>query len=138
MKFDHPAIPFAGRLGLMYVFVTSGWSKATDWAGNISYMETRHVPFIPFFLALATLIEIGGSLSLVTGYKVRPVAFLMAGYLLIVTLLYHNYWAYPALQAGMVETHFRKNLAIIGGLLMLAYAGPGRWALDRSARGTDA
>src|SRR5207302_541582 len=36
-------------------------------------------------------------------------------------------------MAGMQETHFRKNLAIIGGLLMQAYSGPGKWALgDKS------
>lgn len=118
----------------MYIFLTSGWSKATDWAGNISYMETRHLPFIPLLLALATAIELGGALSLVAGYKVRPVAFLMAGYLVLVTLIFHNYWSYDGAQAGMVETHFRKNLGIIGGLLVLAYAGPGRWALDEITR----
>jgi len=31
----------------------------------------------------------------------------------------------------MQETHFRKNLAIIGGLLMVAYSGPGEWALGQ-------
>jgi uncharacterized membrane protein YphA (DoxX/SURF4 family) len=30
-----------------------------------------------------------------------------------------------------LETHFRKKLAITGGLLMLAYGGPGKWALMR-------
>jgi uncharacterized membrane protein YphA (DoxX/SURF4 family) len=34
-------------------------------------------------------------------------------------------------DGGMQETHFRKNLAIMGGLLMLAYSGPGKWALGR-------
>jgi uncharacterized membrane protein YphA (DoxX/SURF4 family) len=29
------------------------------------------------------------------------------------------------------ETHFRKNLVIMGGLLMLAYSGAGKWALGR-------
>lgn len=34
-------------------------------------------------------------------------------------------------MAGLQETHFRKNLAIMGGLLMLAYSGPGKWALGK-------
>ncbi len=34
-------------------------------------------------------------------------------------------------MAGMQETHFRKNLAIVGGLLMLAYSRLGKWALGR-------
>jgi len=46
-------------------------------------------------------------------------------------LLFHNYWASSGMMAAMQETHFRKNLAIMGGLLMLAYSGPGKWALGR-------
>ena len=52
-------------------------------------------------------------------------------YLLAVTVLFHNYWAAPTALAGAQETHFRKNLAIMGGLLLLASGGPGRWALSR-------
>ncbi|MGH9731208.1 MAG: hypothetical protein ACRD4A_05860, partial [Candidatus Acidiferrales bacterium] len=48
-----------------------------------------------------------------------------------VTVLFHNYWAFSGNSAGMQETHFRKNLAIMGGLLMIAAQGPGRWALGR-------
>jgi len=34
----------------------------------------------------------------------------------------------------MQQTHFRKNLVIMGGLLlMLAYSGPGKWALGAGA-----
>jgi hypothetical protein len=40
----------------------------------------------------------------------------------------NNYWASSEMMAAMQETHFRKNLAIMGGLLMLAYSGPGKWA----------
>jgi putative oxidoreductase len=54
-------------------------------------------------------------------------------YTTAVTLLFHNYWASSDMLAAMQETHFRKNLAIMGGLLMLAYSGPGKWALGRCA-----
>src|SRR5258708_10300920 len=36
-----------------------------------------------------------------------------------VTVVFHNYWASSDMMAAMQETHFRKNLAIMGGLLML-------------------
>jgi putative oxidoreductase len=54
-------------------------------------------------------------------------------YTTAVTILFHNYWASSDMMAAMQETHFRKNLAIMGGLLMLAYSGPGKWALGRRA-----
>ena len=86
---------------------------------------------IPVLLAMAMVTELAGSLCLVTGYKARIAAFMMFWYTTTVTVLFHNYWASSEMMAAMQETHFRKNLAIMGGLLMLAYSGPGKWALGR-------
>lgn len=129
MKLDHPVFPLLGRLMIVYIFATSGLAKVLDWSGNVQYMNTRHLPMIPVLLAIAALVELGGSLALVTGYQARLAAFIMAIYTIVLTLLFHNYWSAPAALAGMQETHFRKNLAIAGGLLVLAWCGPGRWAL---------
>jgi putative oxidoreductase len=52
-------------------------------------------------------------------------------YTVALTVIYHNYWGVSKQMAGMMETHFRKNMAIAGGLLMLAYCGPGAWALGQ-------
>jgi DoxX len=71
MRFDHPFIPFLGRLLIVYIFATSGIGKVLSWQSNIQYMSTRHLPAIPVFLALAAVIELGGSLSLITGFRAR-------------------------------------------------------------------
>jgi putative oxidoreductase len=131
MKFDHPVIPLLGRLLMSYVYLTSGYAKVVDWSGNIAYMSHHHLPMIPVLLACAAIIEIAGSICLVTGYQARWAASVMFGYTAILTLALHNYWAYTGDLAGMQETHFRKNLAIMGGLLMLTYSGPGGWALGK-------
>lgn len=52
-------------------------------------------------------------------------------YTTAVTVLFHNHWAASAAMAGLPETHFRK-IGIISGLLMLAYSGPGKWALGKA------
>jgi len=131
MNLNHPVIPLLGRLLIAYIFVTSGIAKVFDWSGNVAYMSTRHLAYIPVLLAVATVIELGGSLCLVTGYQARLAAFVMCLYMIAVTALFHNYWAASPTIAGMQETHFRKNLAIMGGLLMLAYCGPGEWSLGK-------
>ena len=89
---------------------------------------------IPVLLAIATFIELAGSFCLVAGYHIRIAAFVMFLYTTVVTVLFHNYWAASAAMAGIQETHFRKNLAIIGGLLMPAYGGGGKCAI-REANG---
>lgn len=134
MKLDHPVFPLLGRLMIVYIFATSGLAKVLDWSGNVQYMGTRHLPMIPLLLAIAAAVELGGSLALVTGYQARLAAFILAIYTLVLTLIFHAYWSAPASLAGMQETHFRKNLAIAGGLLVLAWCGPGRWALGNRER----
>ena len=131
VNLDHPFIPLLGRLLIVYIFLTSGIAKVFSWSDNIAYMSTRHLPMIPVLLGIATIIELGGSLCLITGYQARLAAVIMFVYMIAVTVLFHNYWAASGHMAGMQETQFRKNLAIMGGLLMLAYAGPGRWALGK-------
>ena len=134
MRFDHPVFPFLGRLLIVYIFATSGLGKVFSWSDNVAYMSTRHLPMIPVLLAIAAVIELGGSICLVTGYHARLAAFIMFFYLTAVTVLFHNYWSASGDLMGMQQTHFRKNLAIMGGLLMLAYCGPGRWAIGNRRR----
>jgi putative oxidoreductase len=131
MILRHPAVSLLGRFLITYIFATSGLAKLMDWAGNVEYMSRHHLPMVPVLLATAMAIELLGSACLITGFQARAAAFVMFLYLLAVTLLLHNYWAFSGELAGMQETHFRKNLAIMGGLLMLTAQGPGKWAVSR-------
>lgn len=137
MNLQHPLVSFIGRLLIVYIFATSGLAKIVDWPGNVQYMSTRHLPLIPVLLVIAMLIEVLGSICLVTGLYARAAAFIMFLYLTAVTVLFHNYWAFSGMLAGTQETHFRKNLAIMGGLLMIAAQGPGKWALGRKSAKLD-
>jgi putative oxidoreductase len=133
VNFNHPVVPLVARLLMSYVYLTSGLGKLVDWRGNAAYMDHHHLPMIPVLLATAAFVELAGSLCLVSGYQARWAAFVMFGYTAVLTLLLHNYWAYIGDLAGVQETHFRKNLAIMGGLLMVSYGGPGRWAIGKIA-----
>src|ERR1700756_5129448 len=129
---DHPAIPFVARLLMVYIYLTSGIAKVASWPDNVTYMERHHIPMVPVLLAAAAVIELGGSLCLILGWQARIAAFIMFVYTTVVTVMLHNYWALPAEARGMQETHFRKNLAIMGGLLLLSWGGPGRWSVGRN------
>ena len=134
MTLNHPAVPLFGRLLMAYIFATSGIAKVFGWGGNVQYMSTRHLPMIPLLLAVATIIELGGTICLITGYQARIAAFVLFLYMIAVTVIFHNYWAASGNLAGVQETHFRKNRAIMGGLLVLAYSGPGRYSLGAAHR----
>ncbi|PYT72974.1 MAG: hypothetical protein DMG39_08080 [Acidobacteria bacterium] len=66
MKLDHPLIPLGGRLMITYIFATSGIGKVFSWSGDVQYMSTRHLPLIPVLLAIAMVIELAGSICLIT------------------------------------------------------------------------
>jgi len=128
-----PAVVFLGRLLMTYIFATSGLAKILDWSGNVSYMSSRHLPWIPVLLAAAVAIELSGTICLVTGLYARVAAAIMALYLMTVTLIFHAYWTFSGELADVQETHFRLNLAIVGGLLVVAAQGAGKWSLKASA-----
>jgi len=91
MKLEHPIVPLTGRLMITYIFATSGIAKVFSWSSNVEYMSTRHLPMIPVLLAIATVIELAGSVCLITGYQIRIAAFVMFLYTTVVTVLFHNY-----------------------------------------------
>ncbi len=70
-------------------------------------------------------------LCLLAGWKARAAAFVMFLYLGMVSVLLHNFWAQHGASARGMQTQFLKNAGIMGGLLMIAASGPGKWSLDR-------
>ena len=117
----------AGRILLAYIFVLSGYGKITNFAGTAGYMAKYGMPMIEFFLVCAILLELVGSLMLVLGWKARWGALALIVFLVPTTLIFHPVWADPG-QA----IQFQKNLAIMGGMLYVAFMGPGRLSLDKA------
>lgn len=128
------AFPFVARILISAIFAQGALGKMTGWSGQAAYMSSHGLSasLIPTMLGIALAIEAVGVLSLITGFMARPVAFIMFLYLGAVSLLLHNFWALPAAQAGGMQTQFMKNIAIMGGLLMIAAFGPGRWSIGKS------
>jgi len=120
-----------GRLLLSVIFILSGVQKLMHFSQVASMMAGKGIPLASVALALSITIEIGGGLLLITGYKVRYVAIVMALWMVPVTLTFHNFWAYQGDAREMQMVNFLKNLAIIGGLLVAAFSSR---ALTKNAR----
>jgi putative oxidoreductase len=125
--------PLISRLLISAIFVQGALGKILGWSGQAAYMQSHQLPvqLIPAMLGVALVIEAGGVLCLLVGWKARAAAFVMFLYLGIVSVLLHNFWALPGGSAGGMQTQFLKNVGIMGGLLMIAAFGPGKWSLDR-------
>jgi len=127
-------MPLVARVLLIAEFVVAANGKASDWSGQAAYMAAHGMGMIPPLLGAALVIEALGSLSLLTGYRAREAAAVMFVYLGIVTVRLHDFWRQSGNAAGMNQTHFFKNLGIMGGLLMVATYGPGLWAIGGSRK----
>ena len=68
------------------------------------------------------------------GLGTRYAALLLALFTVAAALLAHRYWALPLQEQAGQANNFFKNIAIIGGLLALFVAGPGRFSIDRRGR----
>ena len=126
----HPGVALAGRILLALIFLVSGFGKLTDYTGTEAYMASAGLPMVGLLLPLTILVELGGGLLIAAGLFARSIAIVEFLFLIPVSLVFHHFWDLPAAQAMEQQIHFLKNVSIMGGMLLLAYAGPGSWSLD--------
>ncbi|MPQ65704.1 MULTISPECIES: DoxX family protein [Pseudomonas] len=119
------AIALAGRVLLAAIFLLSGFSKIANPAGMIGYIESVGLPLPQLALIAAIVVEVGGSLLLILGYRTRAVALVMALFTVVTALAFHNH-----LGDQNQFIHFFKNIAMAGGLLQVVAFGGGRLSLD--------
>jgi len=123
-------VPLAGRVLLSLIFLAAGAGKLMDWTGTQAYMESHGMPLVPVLLVMAVLVEIGGGLAVLLGYQARWGALALLLFLIPATLIFHNFWAYDGMARQAQMQNFLKNLAIMGGLLLVVGFGPGPLSLD--------
>lgn len=132
MAMNQNATALVGRVLLALMFLIAGIGKiGAGFAGTVGYISSVGLPLPQVAAIGAIVVEIVGSLALIVGWKTRWAALALALFTVATALLFHNYWAMPANQQMMQQIIFMKNLAVAGGLLMLAVAGPGAWSVDR-------
>ncbi|MGE1173330.1 DoxX family protein [Pseudomonas sp. BW7P1] len=123
------SVALIGRVLLSVIFILSGFSKLAAPAMMIGYISSVGLPLPQVALALAVIVEIGGGLALIAGYRTRTVAAVLAAFSVFTALAFHN-----ALGDQNQFIHFFKNIAMAGGLLQVVAFGAGRFSLDARRR----
>ncbi len=111
------------RIFLAQIFLLSGIFKISGYAGTQGYMEAMGVPGM--LLPLVIALEIGGGLALIAGWQTKWISLALAGFTLVAAVIFHN-----NLADQMQQIMFMKNIAITGGLLLLAIHGAGVLSVD--------
>jgi len=127
-------IVLLGRLLFVLIFLKTGpnlFSKQT-----ISYAASQGVPLATFAVPIAGVLALAGGVSVLVGFRTKIGASLIALFLIPVTVMMHKFWSVsdPG-TAQMQLIMFMKNLAILGGALLISQFGAGPISLDgRSSR----
>ena len=117
------------RILMAWMFLASGWAALADIAGTAGYCAGLGLP-LPTLAAWGTgIFELAAGLLLVAGYRLRTVALALAAFSIVASFTGH----YGQGEGAMAFWHwqmFMKDVAVAGGLVGLAVAGPGRLSLD--------
>lgn len=72
-----------------------------------------------------------GAIMLVIGYRIRFGVWLLLIYWLPITFIVYSFWNDPVETQRLHAILFMKNIAIAGGLLMIAAHGGGKYSIQR-------
>ncbi|QYM72552.1 DoxX family protein [Pseudochrobactrum sp. Wa41.01b-1] len=117
------------RIFLAILFILAGWGKLTGLEGTAQYFGAIGLPMPSVTAVLVGLVEFVGGLAILIGFQTRIAAVVVALFTIGATLVAHMDFA-----EGMNALMAQKNLAIAGGLLLLAVTGAGAYSVDRRGR----
>lgn len=122
-------IPLAARICLCLIFINSGIGKIFGFGSTAAMMASTGLPIPEVLLVFTIAFQLLGGLSLLLGYKVKVGSILLILFLIPATLVFHN----PIADPSEINS-FLKNIGLIGGLLMVIYAGAGKLGIDNSTK----
>lgn len=121
-----------GRVLIAALFIPAGISKIGGFEGTVGYIASVGLPLATAGAIVAILVEVVAGAALLVGYRTKQAALVLALFTLVATVLFHNFWAMSEDQAFMQQLMFMKNIAVVGGLLVVAALGGGAWAIQRN------
>ena len=127
------AVVLLGRALIAYLFIPGGFHKLMGFSRTVGYIASQGVPMPEVAAAIAVGCELGLGLMLLFGWQTRWAALGLAIFVAVITPIFHGFWHAPDAARAMQKINFDKNLAVVGGLLVLATVGAGRWSIDREA-----
>jgi putative oxidoreductase len=130
MKNFENVLNLLGRIAIAALFLPAGLNKLMAIEGTSGYFASLGLPGVAIFVWLVIAIEVLGGIALIIGYQTRFVALGLAIFTVLASIVGHAFWAAPVDAAFIAQLLFFKNIAVTGGLLILASAGPGSISID--------
>lgn len=120
------------RLFLAAVFLFSGVAKAADWSGAVAEFEGVGLPAPGLAVAATIAVQVFAGLAVAIGWRTRMAALGLAGFTTVATLIGHPFWAFEGAEFTRQLTIALEHLGIVGGFILLAAFGPGRFSAEHA------
>jgi len=131
-QFIQGVLSLTARVMIAAVFLLSAVGNKIPKFNDVTrLMESEGVPLPQVMLVGAIVFLIGGSLSVIAGYKTKTGAAMLLVFLVLATYFFHDFWSYTAPAAKQEQMiAFMKNLSLAGAMLFIIANGPGPMSLD--------
>ena len=130
-------VQLVSRILLSLPFVVFGYLQFTNistYAANPAIVKFSNLvdgALSPTVIAwMVAAIDLIGGLLLVLGLQARFAAVVLAVFVLLTLYFAHSFWTMDGPARAANQAHFYKNLAVIGGLLLVLNFGAGAYAMD--------
>ena len=130
MKKYENVLNLVGRIAIAALFLPAGINKLLGMEGATVYFTSLGLPAVAVLIWVVIAIEILGGLALILGYHTRLVALGLAIFTVLASIVGHAFWAAPVDASFIAQLLFFKNMAVTGGLLVLASSGAGSISID--------
>jgi putative oxidoreductase len=114
------------RVLMAAVFIHAGYGKAMHPSATMTMLEHHNLPLPGLAYAVTLLVEIGGGIAFLLGWKGQAAALVLAVWCVVTAFIGH----YPWVDASQM-INFMKNLCMAGGFLQVVVHGSGDFSLDR-------
>jgi putative oxidoreductase len=126
-------IVLLSRFLFALIFITSG--PRHFMSQTVAYAASQGVPLAAIAVPFSGLLALLGGVSILVGYRAKIGAWLIVLFLLGVTPMMHNFWAVTDPMMHQIQMiMFFKNMAMLGGALLITQFGSGPWSLDARGR----
>lgn len=118
------------RVLLALVFVVGGFGMLMNFDGTVGFIGSMTNESLATILTiLAIVFKLGGGVMLLVNWRTALAVEMLIVFTILATILGHTDFSGDAMQDQMQTTQILKNLAIIGGLLLM-----GRLAVNEEER----
>lgn len=131
MSNTNNALILLARILLSFMFILAGFGKITDAAGTAGMIAGAGLPAATLLAYVAGLFELLAGLAVLTGFQVRIVGWLLAGFCVFTGVVFHLPYASGAELVNILnQIMVMKNITLAGAYILLATVGAGAYSID--------